>query len=201
MTRPQVRRAARLVVIIGLAVAGCSAGPGTASQDSTGNGNTPTPSEPAATPSAECINPPRDLVTLINQTEPAACYGDTPITVEAEVVGIGAIDCAPIEPAWMGCSAWVGLQPIAGQAATTGIVLAATTGPRGPSQMFAAIHPETALEASDIIGRMLRVTGHYDDPAAQTCRQTEPVFDEATVPPPDISYCRNLFVLTAFEQL
>jgi len=159
------------------------------------------PSQPARTPSAECIDPPPDLRTLINQTDPAACYGDTPITIEAEVVGVGAIDCAPIEPAWMGCSALVALQPIAAAAATTGIVLAATTGPPGLPQMFAAIHPETALEADQIMGRPLRITGHFDDPAAQTCRQTEPIFDQATVPPPDTSSCRNLFVMTAFEQL
>lgn len=158
------------------------------------------PSEAARTPSAECINPPLDLLTLINQTEPAACYGDVPITIDAEVEGVGAIDCAPMEPVWMGCGAWVALQPIAAQAGTPGFVLAATSDPRRP-QMFAAIHPETALEASDIMGRQLRVTGHFDDPAAQTCRQTEPVFDEVTPPPPDISSCRNLLVLTAFEEL
>ena len=135
---------------------------------------------------------------MINQTDPVACYGDAPITVDAEVVGVGAIDCAPMVPAWMACGAWVALQPIAPQAGTTGFVLAATSGSR---QMFAAIHPETALQASDIMGRSLRITGHFDDPAAQTCRQTAPIFDQATVPPPDISSCRNLFVLTGFEQL
>jgi hypothetical protein len=192
---------AGLVVFIGLTLAACAAGPGASSGAATPTADDSLQSHPARTPSAECINPPPDLLTLVNQTDPAACYGDTPITVDAEVVGVGAIDCAPIEPAWMGCSEWVALQPIAGQAGTTGFVLAATTGPPGLPQMFAAMHPETALEASDIIGRLLRITGHYDDPAAQTCRQTEPVFDEATMPPPDISYCRNLFVLTAFEQL
>ena len=51
------------------------------------------------------------------------------------------------------------------------------------------------------MGRPLRITGHFDDPAAQTCRQTGLVFDEETLPPPDSSGCRNLFVMTAFEQL
>jgi hypothetical protein len=120
--------------------------------------------------------------------------------VDAQVSGVGAIDCAPIEPAWFGCEAWVQLQPIAAQPAATGNVLVAT-GPPGLRWMFAAIHPETALDASDIMGRTLRITGHYDDPAAQTCHQTEPVFDEETPAPPDIFGCRNLFVMTAFEQL
>lgn len=194
-----ILRAVGLVVFIALWQVACAAGPGVSSATLTTDESPQ--DQPPRTPSAECITPPPDLLTLINQTDPVACYGDTPITVDAEVVGVGAIDCAPIEPAWMGCAALVALQPIAVQAGTTGFVLAATTGPNAPPQLFAAIHPETALEASQITGRPLRITGHFDDPAAQTCRQTEPVFDQATVPPPDISGCRNLFVLTGFEQL
>ncbi len=141
-------------------------------------------------------------MTLINQTDPVACYGDDPITVGAQVSGVGAIDCAPIEPRWFGCEAWVSLQPVADQTGGTGFVLAATT-PLGFVEMFAAIHPETALTAGDIVGRTLRVTGHYDDPAAQTCHQTGPVFDEETPPPPElvISDCQRMFVMTGFEQL
>jgi hypothetical protein len=196
MASSRLFRTVGLGIVIALAQVACTAGSGSASPRAT-----PLPSGPARTPSAECINPPPDLLTLVNQIDPAACYGETPITVEAEVVGLGAIDCAPMEPAWMACGELVALQPIGAQAGASGIVLAATTGPNAPPQLFAAIHPETALESSDIMGRPLRITGHFDDPAAQTCRQTEPVFDETTPPPPDISGCRNLFVLTAFEQL
>ena len=142
-------------------------------------------------------------MTLINQTDPVACYGDDPITIDAQVTWVGAIDCAPIEPAWFGCGAWVQLQAIPAQRAATGIVLVKTSGPPGLPWMFAAIHPETALDALDIIGRTLRITGHYDDPAAQTCRQTGPVFDENTPPPPEqvIPGCQGTFVMTGFEQL
>jgi hypothetical protein len=196
MTHSHLFGTVGLGIVIALAQVACASEPGSPSAHATA-----LPSEPARTPSAECIKPPLDLLTLINQTDPVACYGDTPITVEAEVVGVGAIDCAPIEPAWMGCGAWVALQPIAVQGGTTGFVLAATTGPGALPQLFAAIHPDTALVASEIMGRPLRITGHFDDPAAQTCRQTEPVFEEETPPPPDISGCRNLFVMTAFEQL
>ena len=196
MTHSHLFRTVGLGVVIALAQVACANAPGFPSAHAT-----VLPSEPARTPSAECIKPATDLLTLINQTDRVACYGDEPITVEAEVVGVGAIDCAPIEPAWMGCGAWVALQPIGVQAGTTGFVLAATSGPGALNQLFAAIHPDTALVASDIAGRQLRITGHFDDPAAQTCRQTEPVFDEQTPPPPDISGCRNLFVMTAFEQL
>lgn len=201
MTPSHIFRTAGLAVVIALTQAACATGSGFSSPHPTSTTDNSLPSEPARTPSAECINPPPDLLTLINQTDPVACYGDAPITVDAEVVGVGAIDCAPMVPEWMSCGAWVALQPIAAQASRNGFVLAATSGPRGPLQLFAAIHPETALDSRDIIGRPLRITGHFDDPAAQTCRQTEPVFDETTPPPPDISGCRNLFVLTGFEQL
>jgi hypothetical protein len=88
------------------------------------------------------------------------------------------------------------------EAARTGIVLAATTGPNAAPWMFAAIHPETNVVAEDIIGRSLRITGHFDDPAAQTCRETDAPFGEATTPPQQvIAYCQRMFVLTAFASL
>lgn len=185
-----------------LSQAACAAEPGPSSQAGAASPHDSLPSGPAQTPSAECINPPRGLLTLINQTDPVACYGDTPITVDAEVTGVGAIDCAPLEPAWMACGAWVALQSIDAHAARTGIVLAATTGPNARPSMFAAIHPETNLVANDIVGRSLRITGHFDDPAAQTCRETDAPFGEATTPPQQvIAYCQAMFVLTAFASL
>jgi len=160
------------------------------------------PSEPARTPSSECVNPPPDLLTLINQTDPVACYGDGPITVEAEVLAVGAIDCAGVEPAWFMCSAWVWLQPIAARATSTGFVLAKTSGPNQAPWMFATIHPDAAAAAQDIIGRELRVTGHFDDPAAQTCRETAAPFGGPATPPDEvIASCRNLFVMTGFESV
>jgi hypothetical protein len=206
--RSPIHGAAGVVVSIGVTLAACTAGSGDSSVPATSVHPSSTAdesrqSEPPRTPSAECVNPPPDLLALINQTDPVPCYGDSPITVEAEVVDVGAIDCPPIEPAWLGCGAWVALQPIAATAATTGIVLAKTSGPPGLPQLFAAIHPETALGADQIMGRPLRITGHYDDPAAQTCHQTGPVFGEVTPPPPEqvIPGCQRMFVMTAFEQL
>ena len=198
MTPPHLFRKVTLAVAA-LAMAACAAAPGSSS---TATGDDPLPSEPARTPSAECINPPPDLLTLLNQTDPVACYGDAPITVEAEVVSIGAIDCAAVEPAWFGCGAWVALQPIVVGVRTTGFVLAATTGPAAPPSMFAAIHPETAVSSVDLLGERLRVTGHFDDPAAQTCVETQAPFGGPGTPPElVITYCRSLFVLTAFERV
>jgi hypothetical protein len=68
--------------------------------------------------------------------------------------------------------------------------------------MFATIHPDTALSSIDIIGEQLRVTGHFDDPAAQTCVEKEPPFGGPATPPDEvIASCQRLFVLTAFERI
>jgi hypothetical protein len=191
-----------LAVVIALAQAACAAEPGSSIADTSATPSDPRASAPARTPSAECINPPVDLLTLINQTDPVACYGDMPITVEAEVGGIGAIDCAALEPAWFSCGSWVSLQPIAAQAGTGGFVLAATTGPNARPQLYVAIHPDALAASANAMGRPLRVTGHYDDPAAQTCRQPEGAFGGPTDPPEVvIAWCRSLFVLTAFDNL
>lgn len=191
-----------LGVVLAWALVACGADPGSTSPSATATGGDSVPSEPARTPSSECINPAPDLLTLINQTDPVACYGDTPVTVEAEVTSIGAIDCAPVEPAWFNCGAWVGLQPIAAQARSTGFVLAATRGPNQALWMFATIHPDTAVAPQDIVGRQLRVTGHFDDPAAQTCRETAAPFGGPATPPDEvIASCRNLFVMTGFESV
>jgi hypothetical protein len=196
MTRTHVFRAIGLVLMVSLTMAACAAEPGESSPSAIAS-----PSGPAQTPSAECINPPPDVLTLINQTDPVACYGDEPITVDAELGGVGAIDCAPVVPAWFACGAWVALEPIAAQARTGGFILAATTGPSPPS-LYAAIHPDALAAAANAMGRPLRVTGHFDDPAAQTCRQTEGPFGGPPDPPEAvIASCQSLFVLTAFESL
>lgn len=191
------------MLVVALALVACGAGPGPSGSPATASGSgTDLPSNgPDRTPSTECINPPVDLLTLINQTDPVACYGDTELTVEAEPVVIGAIDCAGVEPAWFGCGAWVALQPVVVGRQSTGFLLAATTGPPGLPWMFATIHPETALSSMDILGERLHITGHYDDPAAQTCVETAAPFGEPSDPADVIAGCRNLFVMTAFERI
>jgi hypothetical protein len=67
-----------------------------------------------------------------------------------------------------------------------------------PAFMFAAIHPESGVALPDgPEGRLVRVTGHFDDPAATTCRiggSAPPGF--LMSPEEMIRSCRNLFVLT-----
>ena len=69
---------------------------------------TATPTTPTdRTPSADCINPPVDVVTLVYQSDPVACYGGASLTVDAYLVVVrGSIDgpCTAIEPAWFSCT-------------------------------------------------------------------------------------------------
>ncbi len=157
---------------------------------------TPAPTtDPERTPSAECFNPPPDILALINQTDPVACYGGAALTVGAHVTGVGAIDCpGGLQPAWFSCESWIQLEPL-GETAEAPFLLAALQGPF----MFAALDPASRLEPNNNLwGFNWLITGHYDDPAAQLCHYTAwPV--GAGAPPAAsevIDGCRRTFVVT-----
>jgi hypothetical protein len=159
----------------------------------------PTPSD--RTPSAECINPPVDVLTLTYQSDPVACYGDAPLTVDAYLTGVGAIDgpCLDVEPAWLACGSWVDLEVVRQTATKPSIVLAYVS---IYDPLFAAIDP--AAEPRDqFMGSNVRVTGHFDDPAALTCRYTAGSgWPTAEFTASDlISGCRALFVITQIVPL
>ena len=159
----------------------------------------PTPSD--RTPSAECINPPVDVLTLAYQSDPVACYGNAPLTVDAYLTGFGVIDgpCLDVEPAWLACSSWVELD-VVHKTATTPSVMLAYVSIYNP--FFAAIDP-TAEPRDQFMGANVRVTGHFDDPAARTCRYTAGSgWPNAEFTASDlISGCRGLFVITTIVPL
>jgi hypothetical protein len=156
----------------------------------------PTPSAAERTPSSECINPPVDVLTLVYQSDPVACYGNAPLTVDAYLSGVGAIDgpCLYVEPAWLACDSWVSLDVVRKTATTTSIILAYVT---TSNPLLAAIHP-TAEPRDQFMDRNVRVTGHFDDPAAQTCRYAAGSgWPDAEFTASDlISSCRRTFVVT-----
>lgn len=91
---------------------------------------------PEATPPADCVNPPRDVATLVEQGDPAACYGSADLSLDAHLTtAIGAIDCpGGLEPAWLGCDGLVSLRTLPGtsNAPANGLttrLLSTTSGP------------------------------------------------------------------------
>jgi hypothetical protein len=159
------------------------------------------PTSSDRTPSAECINPPVDVLTLAYQSDRVACYGDAPLTVDAYLTGVGVIDgpCIDVEPAWLACGSWVDLE-IVRQTATTPSIILAYVSIYNP--FFAAIDP-TAEPRDQFIGSNVRVTGHFDDPAARTCTYSAGSgWPNAEFTASDlISCCRRLFVITTFVPL
>ena len=154
---------------------------------------TPSPT-PTATPPEGCVNPPADITTLIDMQstgpldppgDPVACYGSAPLTFDATWLGGGVADCpsAP-EPAWLACSAF-------------SLQAAGDTGKVGRPQLSVAVHPSASLTIPSEPYAQVRVTGHFDDPTAETCRETEP-FPGASPEPESVTIerCRNTFVVT-----
>lgn len=148
---------------------------------------------PTASLPAGCVNPPTDITTLIDLQstgpldpagDPVACYGNAPLTFDATWLGGGVADCpAAPEPAWLACSAF-SLQPV-GDTRTV-----------GAPQLYVAVDPSVSVSISEPYAQV-RVTGHFDDPAAQTCAITQPIPGESPEPVADrIERCRSTFVIT-----
>ena len=164
----------------------------------TTDARTPRPStSPSHSPTllADCVNPPTvtTLVDLLQSQDlstdplgdPLACYGSVPLTFDAAWRGGGEADCptAP-EPAWLACSAYI-LQPIG------------DTGKFAP-ELFVAVDPSVSV--SVLLTESfpnIRVTGHFDDPAAQTCRETNQPDAQSLAPVAMmVEGCRRVFVIT-----
>ncbi len=153
-----------------------------------------TPSVPTAPLAADCVTPKTDINMLIDMEragpqdpggDPVACYGDAPLTFDATWLGGGEVDCpAAPEPAWLACS------PFSLQAP-------GDTRKVGPPELFVAIHPSASRSVAFEPYAQVRVTGHFDDPAAKTCRETQ-LGDAATLAPASetIERCRREFVVT-----
>lgn len=145
---------------------------------------------PTQTPAADCVNPPPDIAALSVVADPVACYGNAPLTFDATWLGGGEADCpsAP-EPAWLACSPF-SLQPFG------------DTRKVGAPQLFVAVDPSVSFSPAEPFAQV-RVTGHFDDPAAQTCRETQLGGGAETLVPAaeTIEGCRRTFVVTQVAPL
>ena len=117
--------------------------------------------------------------------DPVACYGDSPLSFDATWLGGGEADCpAAPQPAWLACSAFSLQAP-------------GDTRKVGVPTLFVAIDPSASLSIPSGPYGQVRVTGHFDDPAAQTCHETQ-LGDAETLAPvtETIERCRRVFVVT-----
>ena len=155
--------------------------------------NPPTASSPTAVPDASrpdtCVIPPAGINTLIHMKrpggDPVACYGDAPLTFDATWLGGGEADCpAAPEPAWLACSAF-------------SLQLPGDTRKIGAPGLFVAVHPSANLSIPSEPFAQVRITGHFDDPAAETCHETQLGDAETMAPAAEtIARCRRAFVVT-----
>jgi len=144
----------------------------------------PLPSN-AASPTAGCVNPPPDIAALSAQTDPVACYGNAPLTVDAHPIAAQIDYVVSVEPAWLG-------NP------SVYLMLVGETRKVGAPFLIVAVDPAIGASMPELIGTNVRITGHYDDPAAKTCRETARVAEMGTPGPAKatIEQCRSTFVVT-----
>jgi hypothetical protein len=167
-------RVAALAAVIGLAAAvGLQLAnllPDIGPQPSPSEVSTPSPSASASLP-AGCVSSP-DVQTLSDLIglggDPVACYGDAPLTFDGEIIA-GVADCpGAVEPLWLSCP-------------QTFLHLVGETRKVGAPGLTVAVDPASGVSLGEP-NTNVRVTGHFDDPAAQTCGEIEP--------------CRRVFVIT-----
>jgi len=203
-TMPMLTRVAAAAVIGVLAVGGAlfllrpgtptvggpSATPGASSSPTVAATSTPSTTPPSPTPlptgtsPADCVNPPPDIAALIAQTDPVACYGNAPLTLVASPIA-AQIDCPVIvEPVWLACGTSI-LRPVGGSKF-------------GP-ELVVNVDPKSGISFSDYLNKNVRITGHFDDPAARTCREAgrSPAVEGTPEPAAaTIESCRRKFVVT-----
>jgi hypothetical protein len=157
---------------------------------------TPTPG-PTSTPVLSCPPMPTTAAEIIAMSVPTAadCYGDTQLTIQGYSVdcgGCGGVDTYDRSPAWLA---------VAIPEFFLGGTLTATGGDTVTSfPVF--INPSTGIKFP-AAGSLVRVTGHFNDPIAKTCKVTPipgsgaSALDPASV----ITACRASFVVTAVSQV
>lgn len=191
-------RIAALVAVIGLAVlvglrfanllpdVGKESPSPTASAEASPSAAPSAEASPSTAQAADCVNPPVDLTSLIDVADPVACYGNAPVTVDGAIIA-GVADCpAAPEPVWLSCP-------------QTFLRLIGETRKVGVPMLTVAVDPTSGVSLAGP-NTSVRVTGHFDDPAAQTCQMTEPLPSSVGGTPEPaaqvIEGCRTTFVVT-----
>lgn len=200
----------RPTLVLALLLAGCSTAPVTGSAGGGAEETAPPASvaesfSVAATfpggPAPEgCVRPPPDVSSVIEQTDPLACYGGADLTIDALVASPGAFSCpGELRPTWFDCFHLVALNPVPGTSVQPVFLLVARSPPE--ESLYAVLHPDIEALRPRVMDTLVRLTGHYDDPAAQDCVYTS--YPDPGPPPADevVDMCRATFVITAMEPL
>lgn len=133
-----------------------------------------------------CVDSPPDVAVLYDQTDNVACYGNAALTFDAFLKHPGVVDCpGSVEPAWLYCPSDGWLE------------LVGETRKVGAPFLLVVVDPTGGVSLSAYLDTNVRLTGHFDDPAAQTCREIERIPGESPRPAAEvIDSCRSTFVVT-----
>jgi len=180
-----------VLLAVALTIAGCAMTnqPSTTSELETPSQSRAPNLEPRTSMPVACGSEPLDVAALIAITQdnvvgpPVACFGDAPLSFEANWVGGGIADCpAAPEPAWLACSSF-------------SLRAVGDTRKVGAAQLFVAVDP--ALTTLPDPGTDVQVTAQFDHPAAQDCHETGSMPGESPAPVAVmIELCRNILVIT-----
>ncbi len=155
-------------------------------------------------PSGPCLADPTEAAQLIAMagsypTIPEAkwtfCFGDRELVLRGYVADCGG--CGGETP-YVGIPEWL-LSPLG--YAQFWLLGAPPSQEGGGLSISVQIDPRHPVSVPDV-GAHVRVTGHFDDPAAQQCRLI-PTIAGAALPPAGatIATCRHQFVVTAIKVL
>jgi hypothetical protein len=145
---------------------------------------------PSLSPAIGCLDSPPDVEVLSAQADPAGCFGSDPLTFDAYMAGGAAVDCPiVVEPTYLSCP-------------TVLVQLVGETRKVGAPFLLVAFDPASPISTAGFTNA--RVTGHFDDPAAQMCHETERAPAIGGTPQPmaeTIAQCRRTFVVTEIVPL
>ena len=211
------------IAILSVVVVGCSAA-NVPSPSSPAFDQSPAPSDSSASRSPETVAPsssvacpgsptPLAAILALSRDERLSCFGGSTITFRAVVVPTD-VSCHPVtvEPAWLWCppAAFLAAPPTAATDPGPGVGLAAApSSPRGDGFVFvslgvamleAYLAPAAASASAQLVpdGTIL-VTGHFDDPAALTCRVVSVAESPSPSPAEVVQGCRASFVITGVK--
>jgi hypothetical protein len=154
---------------------------------------------------ADCPPLPVDAATLIRlrDTTAFACYGRTTLSFDGFVprtTGLGGVS-APVWPRWL--DPWAG-----GLLQATGDISSPNSGYGSGPFLSVAVPPalgicsslyeeDPACPLAPHLNGWVRVSGHYDDPAALTCRIAGTSYRNPPSRSDTVAACRARFVLSA----